>query len=144
MGQVGHLGHLAPFDQVTQAAPLATQAGQGHLATGQVGQVGHLAPLGQVTEADPMSQLTSLEASEPALANREHKVDSGTLKSTSIEPPKEKWPRQQVVHLLRQVGHLEPRRSTRSIASETGWARRTLDRMRGRLVTVESAPNGPA
>ena len=144
MGQVGHLGHLAPFDQVTQAAPLATQAGQGYLATGQVGQVGHLAPLGQVTEADPMSQLTSLEASEPALANREYKVDGGTLKSTSIEPPKEKWPRQQVVHLLGQVGHVEPRRSTRSIASETGWARRTLDRMRGRLVTVEPAPNGPA
>ena len=44
-----------------------------------------------------MSQLTSLEASEPALANREYKVGSGTLKSTSIEPPKEKWPRQQVV-----------------------------------------------
>ena len=61
--------------------------------------------LGQLTQVDP-SQLASLEASKPALVNREYKVDGGTLKPTSIEPPKEKWPRQQVVHLLGSSGSL--------------------------------------
>jgi len=115
----GPTGRQFDHPQPFKSGQHATQAGHGHHL---MGHVGHPAPSGQVTK---VSQLTS-------------------PKSTSIEPPKEKWPRQQVVHLLGQVGHLEPRRSTRSIASETGWARRTLDRMRGRLVTVEPAPNGPA
>ena len=142
-GAAGPTGRQFVHPQPFKSGRHATHAGHGHHVAGQVGHVGHLPPLGQVTQVDPMSQSTSLEASEPALANREYKVDGGTLKSTSNEPPKEKWPRQQVVHLLGQVGHLAPRRSTRSIASETGWARRTLDRMRGRLVTVDPAPNGP-
>ena len=118
----GPTGRQFVHPQPYKSGKHATQAGHGHHVMGHVGHVGH--PLGQVTQVDPVSQLTS-------------------LKSTSIEPPKEKWPRQQVVHLLGQVGHLEPRRSTRSIASETGWARRTLDRMRCRLVSVDPAPNGP-
>ena len=142
-GAAGPTGRQFIHPQPFKLSRRATQAGHGHHLMGQVGHVGHLAISGQLTQVDP-SQSASLEASEPALVNREYKVDGGTLKPTSIEPPKEKWPRQQVVHLLGQVGHLEPRRSTRSIASETGWARRTLDRMRGRLVTVVPAPNGPA
>jgi len=142
-GAAGPTGRQFVHPQPLKLGQHATHAGHEHYVVGQMGHVGHLHPLGQVTQVDPMRQSAGFEASEPALANREYKVDGGTLKSTSNEPPKEKWPRQQVVHLLGQVGHLEPRRSTRSIASETGWARRTLDRMRGRLVSVEPAPSGP-
>ena len=118
-----------------QVAHVARKAGQMTQDTGQLTQAG------QSTSSRPghMPSAPGETGLPPNLSEQGIALNSSSAGATGA-----KFTKEQVVHLLGQVAHVQPRRSTRSIASETGWARRTLDRLRGRLATIEPAPNGPA
>ena len=110
-------------------------------APGQMGQASHLAR-GQMIQAgqvDQVRQVTDLQSRQADSPSSNVRGEWRCVDPCRDESTEGKWARQQVLSLLAQVAHLEPRRSTRSIAHLTGWPRRTLDRMRCRLTTVDPA-----